>query len=190
MNRAHDLDEVRKFLGWSFQELAKRTGFSRRYLMDVHNGRPLPEVDQKLQEVYVQALGEKAANLAFGRRLTGQLLSKSVDAFSRIVRKHAIPIMGTIELYRIACKPEIIAGYDREPAVIDDISVWEAVLESLAVKIAEGGNEFGSNVTPIKKQDHTKNITQVIECQNCQQDVINPKVCKCPICGSALVVRN
>lgn len=92
MARSKSLPEtfeaIRRFLGWSFKELAGRMGnsYSEAYLKMVHQGRPLPEVEEKLIQTYIQGLAEQAVDSVFGLKVPQAIKTRLVANFSYVIR--------------------------------------------------------------------------------------------------------
>ncbi len=135
-------EAIRRFLGWSFKELAGRMGnsYSEAYLKMVHQGRPLPEVEEKLIQTYIQGLAEQAVDSVFGLKVPQAIKTRLVANFSYVIRSSQLRLKDVITLAERASSIKIPVSEFRDPdaMVLEDLRVWEEALEGIALDLIGG----------------------------------------------------
>ena len=93
MKVAELFEVVRKFLGWSYQEVSVKSGkYSPEYLKQVHQGRPFPAVEKDLAVIYIRGLAERAVHLVYGDQIAGDLRDRLVTKFTRLVQQSKLSL--------------------------------------------------------------------------------------------------
>ena len=130
---AENIEKARKLLGLSYVQIARRLGLSEEIIRRSHEGRPLiPEIEEKIIESYIRDLGTKLAD------------SKSnnpalADVFVNVVRKFELRLGDAITLFEVGISKKISNASTRHPSpmVVDDLGIWEVVLEDIAKGIGQ-----------------------------------------------------
>ena len=198
---------VRKFLGWSYQEVSVKSGkYSPEYLKQVHEGRPFPGVEKELIMTYIRGLAEMAVNLAFGGKVQGGLHEKLVAQFTEVVRQNNLGLEGVKALVEEVSKDRTLARKLRTQTMDVDVNIdidWEGTLEEIVLRLnrpdqgdmfgvigedAEGSNlpvSDGGSTTSYHYQ--TRQISAEIEanaqCPNCGNIQSEAQGCRCVQCG-------
>ena len=141
MKVAELFEIVRKFLGWSYQDVAMKSGqYSAEYVKQVHQGRPFREVEENLIVTYINGLAEKAVHLVFGDRIPSDLRDKLIAKFARIVHQNSLPLENARALVEKVSQDSVPKASFRL-GTMDAVRVeiaWEEVLASIV-------DEFNQN---------------------------------------------
>ena len=207
MNIAETFEDVRKFLGWSYRDVAMRLGkYSSGYLEQVHQGKPFPEVENNLIMTYVRGLAEMAVNLAFGGKVQRGLHEKLVARFTEVVRRNNLGLEGVKALVEEISKDRTLARKPRTQTMDVDVNIsidWEGTLEETVLRLnrPDQGDMFdvigedveGSNLplsdgaSTTSYRYHTRQISDEIEakaqCPNCGNNQSESQGCRCVQCG-------
>ena len=126
---------VRKFLGWSYQEVSVKSGkYNPEYLKQVHQGRPFPGVEKDLIMTYMRGLAERAVYLASGGQVQGGLCDKFVAKFMQIVHRNNLSLGDAMKLVERVSKDRALTAKLRTQAMDVNVSidiVWEEFLEEI-----------------------------------------------------------
>ena len=153
MKVVETFEVVRKFLGWSYQEVSVKSGkYSPEYLKQVHQARPFPEVEKNLIMIYVHGLAERAVHLVFGGQITSDLRDKLTARFAQIVRQNSLSLEYAWLLVEKVSQDKVSKANYR-PGTVDAVRVetaWEDVLASIVLdlnKLQQGRLLDGSDET-------------------------------------------
>ena len=131
---------VRKFLGWSFQDVSMKSGkYSPEYLKQVHEGRPFPSVEKELIMTYIQGLAELAVYLVFGGQIQGGLRDKLVTKFTQAVRQSKLPLEDVRAFVEMITNDQVLMSrIKHRTETMDAVGVeidWEGTLQDAIRKL-------------------------------------------------------
>lgn len=137
MNTAEILEDVRIFLGWTFQDLSlKLEKYEPEFLKKVHEGKPFPEVAEDLNEIYTRGLAGKAVDFVYGKRFSGRTRNALIDVFLNSVHRRNISLEDVKVLVEKVSTVRIIEAAHRQQSTVDDVSVWEEFLEKVLLELS------------------------------------------------------
>ena len=130
MNTADKFESVRKLLGWSFEYLAmKLQKYTPEFLERVHRGKPMPEVEDDLNRIYIEALAKKAVDSLLRNEFPERVRTALTRRFIKFVQGKNLPLgdVSTLSL-------RVSEGGFRELLTKDPDAIvvnWEGVLEDI-----------------------------------------------------------
>ena len=136
MKVVETFEVVRKFLGWSYQEVSVKSGkYSPEYLKQVHQGRPFPGVEKDLIVTYIRGLAERAVYLVFGEQVASDLRDKLIAKFAQVVRQNRLSLNGAQALVERVSSEKVSEATARYRTGIMDVGsidiAWEGLLEAI-----------------------------------------------------------
>ncbi len=139
---AEGIENARLSLGWSFETIARKTGFGVDFLKRVHQGRPFPEVGEKITEAYKDGFAEKVADSLVKKHVLPKASKTNLERlFKTTVRRFQLCLDDTVTLSDAIYATNMTKAGSRHVFTIDDTHRWNAVLESIAAEIAEHEEE-------------------------------------------------
>ncbi len=207
MKVAEPFEVVRKFLGWSYQDVAMKSGkYSPEYLKQVHEGRPFLSVEKDLIVTYIQGLAERAVYLACGGQVEESLREKLVARFAEVVRRNNLDLESVKALVEEISKDRTLTRKPRTQTMDVDVDInidWEGTLEEIVFRLnrpdqgdmfdvigedAEGSNlpvSNGASTTSYYYQTWQSfaEIEAKAQCPNCGNIQSEARGCRCVQCG-------
>lgn len=207
MKVAEVFEFVRKFLGWSYEDVSMKSGkYSAEYVRQVHQGRPFHEVEKDLIVTYIRGLAEKAVHLVFGDQIADNLRERLVARFTAVVRRNNLGLEGVKALVEEISKDRTLARKLRTQTMDVDVNIdidWEGTLEEIALRLIKpdqrdmfdviGEDSEGSNLpvsdgaSTTSGHYQTPQISAGIEaeaqCPNCGNTQSEAQGCRCVRCG-------
>ena len=207
MSVATVFESVRNFLGWSFQEVATKSGkYSPEYLKQVHEGRPFPSVEKDLIMTYIRGLAERAVYLSSGGQAQGTLREKLVAKFMQIVHRNNLSLEDTKALVERVTRERALEPYLRTQTmdVMPSIDIaWEEILDDIVRELnkpdqkdmfdvigeyAEGSNlpvSDGVSTTSYhyQTQQFLSETEAKAQCPRCDNVQSESQGCRCVRCG-------
>ena len=143
MNTAEILEDVRIFLGWTFQDLSlKLEKYEPEFLKKVHEGRPFLSVEKELIMTYIQGLAELAVYLVFGGQVQGDLREKLVAKFMQIVHRNNLSLEGAKMLVERVSSERVLESSFRTQTMDVNVGIdiaWEEILEEIVRELNRPG---------------------------------------------------
>ena len=216
MNLPDQFESVRKYLGWSLDLVSKKSGdkYSPKFLKQMHAGRPSPEVEEDVTEIYILGLAERAVDSALDSQSHHGLLGEFVNAFVRVVRQRQLPLEGVASLVKRASTTKIFEARLRGQTVVDDIRIWEEALKTISLELngyswvdqSFGSSLLGTEIAPLLLEvadsedtpdlpsPHNRSVyqhtqpnrqsEQLIQCPQCDMEQLMSQGSQCGSCGN------
>ena len=134
MKVVETFEVVRKFLGWSYQEVSVKLGkYSPEYLRQVHQGRPFPGVEKDLILTYIRGLAERVVYLVFGDQIASVLREKLVTKFTLLIQQSKLSLSDVRALVEMISNDQVLmARIEHRTETMDAVGVeidWEGTLQ-------------------------------------------------------------
>ena len=201
MNTAYMFESARNLLGWSFEYLVfKLQNYTPEFLERVHRGEPMPEVEDDLNRVYIQALAKKAVDSLLQGKSPERVRIGLTRRFVKFVHEKSIPLG---DVSRLSLR--ISEGGFREVLTRDPDAIfvnWEGILEDIVREFnqAAQGTLFGNgdentyNITDISlvserplpypyQVNHAPENSVWAVCDDCRNSLPDNRRDRCPECG-------
>ena len=208
MKVAELFEVVRKFLGWSYQEVSVKSGkYSPEYLKQVHQGRPYREVEKNLIVTYTKGLAERAVHLVYGDQIASILRDKLVAKFTQLVQYRKLSLYDVQALTEMISNDQILmARIKHRTETMDAVGVeidWEGELEDIIgkLKASKQGTLFESSEENIEDdavlvQGRTTSVEHIFQkhqglamaqCPRCSYVQSEDRGCQCIRCGEGSI---
>ena len=130
MNTADKFESARKVLGWSFEDLATKLGkYTPEFLERVHRGEPMPQVEDDLNKVYMEALAKKAVNSFLRKKFPDRVRTGLNRRFVRFARRKNLALDDVIRLSLRVSEGSFRELLTKDPDAI--VVNWEGILEDI-----------------------------------------------------------
>ena len=162
MNTADKFESARKLLEWSFEYLATKLGkYTPEFLERVHRGKPMPEVEDDLHRVYVEALAKRAVDSILRSEFPERVHAALTRRFIEFVQGKNLPLgdVSTLSL-------RVSEGGFRELLTKDPDAIvvnWEGVLEDIVRELnkAQQGRLLWDNSRAADISSHSSLVSGV-----------------------------
>lgn len=174
---AESIETARRSLGWSFEVVEYRTGYSAEFLKRVHRGKPFPEVEEKLVKAYVNGLAEAASDSVLTPNNGKHTKSRFVRVFKGVVQRLQLRLQDVVTLCEKASSLTVVHVPNRDQVAVDDLKGWDAVLQSLATDILRRPIwlDLPRDMPPGRSTHPKQDVAEVvIECDYCYDRHVDP----------------
>ena len=208
MKVVETFEVVRKFLGWSYQEVSVKSGkYSSEYMKQVHQGRPFPEVEKDLIVTYMHGLAVRAVDLVFRGQIQGGLRDKLVTKFTQAVRQSKLPLEDVRALVEMITNDQVLMSrIKHRTETMDAVGVeidWEGTLQDAIRKLdkskqgtlfesSEEGAEDDAVLVPGRTSAAEYQIQKhqelaMAQCPRCGNIQSENRGCQCIRCGEGSI---
>ena len=208
MKVVETFEVVRKYLGWSYQEVSVKLGkYSPEYLRQVHQGRPFPGVEKDLILTYIRGLAERVVYLVFGDQIASVLREKLVTKFTLLIQQSKLSLSDVRALVEMISNDQVLmARIEHRTETMDAVGVeidWEGELEDIIgkLKASKQGTLFESSEENIEDdavlvQGRTTSVEHIFQkhqglamaqCPRCSYVQSEDRGCQCIRCGEGSI---
>jgi hypothetical protein len=189
---------VRKFLGWSYQEVSMKSGkYSPDFLKQVHKGRTFPAVEKDIIVTYIRGLAEWAVDSVFGTQIPVDTREKLIRKFEQVAQGRNLSLENTRALAEKVSKERLLEASFRSgtmEAVKIEIA-WEDELESIICDLNRSQQEslfesadYDAVLVPVsesreKHQFQKRREPAMAVCPRCDNVQSERLGCQCVRCG-------
>lgn len=136
MNTADKFESVRNLLGWSFEYLViKLQKYTPEFLERVHRGEPMPEVENDLNRVYIEALAKRAVDSLLQGKSPERVRTGLTRRFIGFVRRKNLALDDVSRLSLRVSEGSFRELLTKDPDVV--VVNWEGVLEEIIRDLKE-----------------------------------------------------
>ena len=176
-------------LGWSATEFATRLGLSTPYIQQTLEGKPLPEVQQRIFTVLVDGFADEAVASIKRPDSEFNIKARMRKVFVRVVRRRELSLQGIADLSDRAKKSRVALAESRKPLAVDDVQAWEGALEGLLEaqpQLPRTDTELDNTAPFAFERSMQPNPVHPDPCPNCHVPIWQQNLARCPRCGYGL----
>ena len=163
MSYSQTLEDARKFLKWSYQDVAMRSSgkYSAEYMEQVHLGRPFSEVGDDLIEIYTEGLAVQAVDRLFRSTHPESVLISLANRFIDLVNRKKLPLGEIRALSESVSNRSFRRLLTMEAPAI--FIAWEGVLDEIVRELnkAQQGRLLWDNSRAADISSHSSLVSEV-----------------------------
>lgn len=197
---AESIETATERLGWSFSKLAAKIGISAEYMERIRQGRPIPEVEERIHETLVQGFAEAAVDSVVQEQLYEPVKRALKQTFGRVAHKFQLRLEDVATLSERAKSIDLRGASSRQAVATNIPKVWRAALESVSRELVEGPGpealfaqdaQIGNGA--VHREIRARGMfsdSESIQCPNCPNVMSDPPGGRCDRCGYTLFNQN
>lgn len=171
-------------------EFAARLGLSTPYIQQTLEGKPMPEVQQRIFAVLVDGFADKAVASIKRPNSEFNVKARMKNMFVRVVRRRELNLQAVADLSERATRSREAVTKSRKPQLtVDVVQAWEGTLEGLIEpqpQLPKTDTEL-DNTTPFAfERSMRPRPVHPNPCPNCHVPIWQQNLARCPRCGYGL----